>query len=62
MIDNLGDGMYSVTCDKCADERTYVVVDGWWELLGEMKSDGWKNRKVDGEWQHICDNCQHPEG
>jgi hypothetical protein len=27
-------------------------------LMDAMRDNGWKSRKVDGEWLHLCPACQ----
>ncbi len=44
-----------LTCDKCKKELT---LSGPYHIAKkEMKEKGWKNKKVDEEWQIICKGC-----
>lgn len=59
--DSAGEGgaaaMYfgTASCDLCCIQEEY---DGdFYEIVEQMKDDGWKIRKVDGDWQHVCPAC-----
>ena len=57
---NKGDTIMSIktilTCDKCKKELT---LSGPYHIAkNEMKEKGWKNKKVDDEWQIICKECE----
>lgn len=49
-------GKYIVYCDGCDD----TLIDGatWREAVEAVNSNDWKFKKVDGEWEHCCPNCQ----
>lgn len=43
-------------CDSCKEGITY---DGpFFKIKEEAKQDGWKTVKKDGEWKHLCPECQ----
>ena len=45
-----------LTCDKPGCDAE-LVLDGPYHIAKEeMKDEGWKNRKVDGEWEIVCNN------
>ena len=48
-------GTKMVTCDNCG---TGFGADTWDAARVRMQGDGWKTRRVDGEWAHFCDECQ----
>ena len=52
-------GIYTPTCDICGRE-----LDGEFDFrdaVAAKKREDWKSRKVDGEWQDVCDDCQRLE-
>ena len=52
-------GAKMVTCDNCG---TGFEADNWDVARAQMKDEGWRTRRVDGEWAHFCDECQEVEG
>ena len=53
-----GTETFEVACDSCSNSDEYEV-GSWDELLSEMKDDGWKSIRVDGNcWEHKCTDCQ----
>ena len=54
-IDNFG-GMYSLTCDNCGEELDEQFFD-FYEAVEAKKENGWKSRKVNGNWEDWCDKC-----
>ena len=42
-------------CDTCSIGATYE--GDWQECVDAAKEDGWKIRKVDGDWKHTCSEC-----
>lgn len=58
MIDRF-DGIYTPTCDICGAE-----LEGEFEFSDAVqakKDAGWKSRKVDGQWEDVCDFCWEGE-
>lgn len=58
MIDRQG-GQILVECDSC-DEILETGTDDFAEAREAMKREGWKVRKIAGEWLHGCPNCGMP--
>lgn len=54
MIENIYGKQKQVTCDKCGDG---FEAESWEEARGIMKQDGWKTKRINGEWQHFCAEC-----
>ena len=54
-IEKIGSS-YTTTCDICGyelpDEFDFL------DAVNAKRAEGWKSRKVDGEWQDVCCNCQ----
>ena len=53
------EGIYTPTCDRCGSE-----LDGefdFYDAVAAKKAAGLKSRKVDVEWQDICDECLRAE-
>ncbi|MCK9220937.1 MAG: hypothetical protein M0P47_12940 [Bacteroidales bacterium] len=48
---------FDVYCDFCDFCDSFDVDDNWDELMNEMKEDGWKSKKVEEEWKHMCPDC-----
>lgn len=55
MIDTFN-GMYILTCDVCGGEYPETFFD-FYDAVNAKKGIGWKSRKVDGEWEDVCDIC-----
>ena len=60
MIDRFGDE-YVLTCDLCGEEYPESFFD-FYEAVEAKKEIGWKSRKIDGEWNDVCDECLEKEG
>jgi len=45
-----------ISCDRCPHSEQHQETD-FYEVIKEMKSDGWKIRRIDEEWEHICPDC-----
>jgi len=45
-----------VECDKCS-EYFDVDSDDFSDAVDELKAWGWKIRKEDDEWVHVCSSC-----
>lgn len=54
-IDNF-QGMYTPTCDICHAELPAEF--DFYDAVNAKKREGWKSRKVDGQWEDICPDCQ----
>jgi len=52
-------GEYLVICDtrNCNHEDDYDTDGNWDELMRQMRLDGWKSKRVDGEWKNYCPEC-----
>ena len=50
---------FDVFCDEkgCDVSENYDVDGNWEELISQMKSDGWRISKQNGEWFHTCPDC-----
>ena len=58
-IQNFG-GMHTPVCDICGDELPGEF--DFYDAVSSKKREGWRGRKVDGEWQDICCVCQEENG
>lgn len=58
MITKEDENEFTVNCDKCSNCDTYEA-EIWVDLLQQMKEDGWKTVRVDGEWEHYCEDCKN---
>lgn len=44
-------------CDTCGE--TLETHDDDWNVAWNMaKRDGWRSRKVNDEWEHVCPECE----
>ena len=51
------DDTFEVSCSFC-NEYTFVDTDGdWATMLEDIKQDGWKIRKINDDWKHMCPAC-----
>ena len=55
-IDNYFQGLYTPTCDVCGKELPTEF--DFNEAVNAKKDVGWETRKVDGQWQDVCRDCQ----
>ena len=49
-------GFYSLQCDICGEEHNEQF-DDFYEAVEAKKDNGWKSKKIDGEWCDICPDC-----
>lgn len=52
-------GLYTPTCDICGNELTAEF--DFYDAVEAKKNNGWKSRKVDGEWIDVCTDCLDQE-
>jgi len=48
---------YTLICDIC-NGGTDEEFDTFQDAVDGRKEIGWKVRKIDGEWQDVCPECQ----
>jgi len=58
-IERFGD-IYTPTCDLCGEELPGEF--DFYDAVEAKKTEGWKSRKINGEWQDICCECQRNGG
>jgi hypothetical protein len=46
-------------CTECG-ATSYGGTLEWTDFIEELKEDGWRIRKIDGEWFHYCEDCPAP--
>lgn len=57
MIERNGfDGPITFCCDECGELDDTRCSD-FNSAFAKVKSHGWKARKVDDDWQHLCGDC-----
>ena len=49
-------GELVASCEECGEEA-YGGTAEFREFVDDLKEDGWRIRKVDGEWSHTCPSC-----
>ena len=47
-------GYYTLYCDTCGDNQE---VESFEDALDIVKNCGWKAKKINGDWEHICPDC-----
>ncbi len=47
------------TCDICGD--VLFPEDIFQDAVDAKKEAGWKSRRVNGEWEDVCDDCLREE-
>lgn len=57
MIRNVS-GVLIASCNECGNETASEEGQDFHEFVQELKAGGWKIRKVEGEWEHVCTECQ----
>jgi Fe2+ or Zn2+ uptake regulation protein len=51
---------YTLTCDNCGYEHDDEF-DDFDDAVAAKREDGWKSRKVNGEWEDWCPDCVENE-
>jgi len=52
------DKVYGRTVIQCdMNCESYIEADSFDEAVAEKKEQGWKNRRVNGEWLDLCPDC-----
>lgn len=59
MIDSFN-GMYTLTCDICGEAYPETFFD-FYDAVKAKKRAGWKSRKIEGEWEDVCNSCLEQE-
>ena len=49
-------GKFIPTCDVCGEILT--AQDEFSDAVEDIKDQGWSANKIDGEWVHLCPDCQ----
>lgn len=50
---------YTPTCDCCG--ATLQAEESFYDAVQAKKDAGWISRKVKGEWEDVCTDCQAEE-
>lgn len=54
-----GGHWFTPTCDQCGD--TLDPETEFIDAVHAKKQEGWRSRKIDGEWIDLCCDCQRQE-
>lgn len=57
MITRSANNTWFLNCNVCGREKKFYTDDKM-DVVAACKQDGWKIKKVDDEWEHICPNCR----
>ena len=57
MIQREGGDEFAVLCDRCSWEDFFY--GDFYEVVEEIKANGWKISKKGGEWLHTCPDCAY---
>lgn len=49
-------GKIIIECDTCDETITSNSGEDWVDFWARAKNEGWRSRKVAGEWLHGCSN------
>lgn len=49
-------GVYELECDVCG-ESPDETFDDFEDAVNFKREQGWKSRKIDGEWCDLCPGC-----
>jgi len=64
MIEKINTNQFALSCDICCEtidahnEHRQRHFDSFHKAVDYKKDNGWKSKKIDGEWQDICPECQ----
>lgn len=47
-----------ILCDGCGDGTGSYPSEDFDVMVREAKDKGWRNVKVEGEWQNYCPDCK----
>lgn len=53
-------GKILIECDSCTEVFEGEPGEEWSAVWPSAQREGWKSRKVAGEWLHGCSNCGVP--
>lgn len=53
-------GLFYIRCDVCG-ERTDELFYDFNEVAEYKRENGWKSRRVNGQWEEICPDCVEEE-
>jgi hypothetical protein len=56
MIDKIGSKVY-VFCDVCGCKS--CGFGNIQDAVADVKNNGWEAKKIDGEWDNICEDCMN---
>jgi hypothetical protein len=54
MIDRDG-SKYFLVCDVCQEDG--IAFSSFDDAIEYKKEEGWKSRKINGEWEDVCPDC-----
>jgi hypothetical protein len=49
-------GKYTLICDICG-AGTHDEFDSFQDAIDAKEDNGWKSKRVEGEWMDICPDC-----
>lgn len=49
-------GLFTLTCDNCGKELNEQF-DEFYDAVEAKKENGWKSKRVNGDWEDWCDEC-----
>jgi hypothetical protein len=52
-------GEFILSCDYCGEEVSGF--DDFYDAVQYKKDNGWKSKKIKGEWNDVCPECQEGE-
>jgi hypothetical protein len=50
-------GKLIFVCDTCEERIEFDPQDGFQTAWAQLKTEGWKTRKIRDEWVHGCPQC-----
>jgi len=59
MITILSNDVFEVCCDECL--CSIDCTGTFQQTMDYIRDEGWKSRKIDDEWAHVCPDCQDTE-
>lgn len=55
--DHFDEDIFEVACDYCSEDIDIDSGGDWTDMISQIKELGWRMRKVDDEWRHMCPTC-----
>ena len=55
--DSFDADIFEIACDYCSENIEIDSGGDWQDMLYQIKFNGWKIKKVEDDWKHMCPLC-----